>query len=769
MAPIQSATLKPASRAVICLAGLLALIASILVLVASPASAVPTAGNRYAATAEVIIKVAPPGSGSAPSLGLTFATNNAARCAVAQNSPRLFADNSSFTWRLNTNYDPTPRAVTSPNSDQIDCSYTATIVSNLEGCSYAIAGISPTTAATFTLTGGDSPNYTTGVGAFQNLAADKTITITPSSCSHPAENTVPRLVRITSLEASERYRVSLEPYGNCAPANTPADIVDSQVGIFAILDLRCNWQMSAFPVRNVIARGCIVDAIVYYHDGTVELVPGASLFIHQSGNFAGSNTKRLTRIDLQASRTLADAGVCEQRFRIRMHVDLPSSPLANTLKAEEVGFVVEPLNSSQHRLCTQRTSVKGSNNTPATLEVIKSPRGVVTICSYKITADESSDFLRFGVRDRRIVNLSTSVGIQADLRFLYIPNRIPISVTAEINTPSGSVFTTNDRIAVQVNVPGECGNDNTAFGGVSGRIGLAYSVFVSPGTVPVVGPGSRLINPNATYDLPPTVLVDGKAVACKVRATEITPFEGCTLQASSRDSSNRPYLEVVWVTGATSFSLNLQYDCGGAAGTPSAGSGQISLPQGWVMLTFNGDTGTTPANFRRVMDNAFNSIWVWDTQAQAWKGWKNTDSSPSLTSLTKGDVVFIYVPRLANVRYSPRTLLNPKISGGSETLQRGWNLLSYSGSTSASLSSIFDSPASSITANRIDDQTLSSAFDSQASSIRLVFRWNNDSQTWSYYIPGGGRVTTSAAWFGAVNPGDTVFVLSRSQSAIRWP
>ena len=744
----RPAVAKPAARAVVCLGGLIALLASILALVASPASAVPTAGNRNAATADVIFKVAPPASGSAPSLGLTFVTNNATRCPVTRNSPRLFANNSSFTWILRTNFDPTPTAVTSPNSDQVGCSYTATIVSNLEGCSYAIAGITPTTATTFTLTGGDSPNYSTGAGAFQNLAADKTITITPSGCTHPAENTIPRLVRVTSLEASERYRVSLEPYGNCTPANTPVDIVDNQMEVFAVLDLRCNWQMSAFPVRNVIASGCIVDAIVYYHDGTQELVPGASLFIHQSGNFAGSNTKRLTRIDLQASRTIAGAGVCEERFRIRMHVDLPSTVLANTLKAEEVGFVVEPLNASQHRLCTQRTSVKGSNNTPATLEVIKSPRDVTATCSYRITADQTAGLLRFGTRDLRIRTISTAVGIQADPRFLYIPNRIPVRVTAEIRTPSGSVFTTNDRISVQVTVPDECGTDTSLFGGVTGRIGIAYSVFVSPGTVAVIGPGSRIINPTATYDLPPNVLVNGQRVACKVRVTEITPFEGCALQTLSRDSSNRPYLEVQWAAGATSFNLNLQYDCGGAAGTPSAGSGQIALPQGWVMLTFNGATGTTPANFRRVMDNAFSSIWVWDTPAQAWKGWRATDSSPSLTSLTKGDVVFMYVPRLATARYSPRTLLNPKISGGSETLQRGWNLLSYSGSTSTSLSSIFDS---------------------QASSIPVIFRWNNDSQTWSYYIPGGGRVVTSATWFGTIETGDTIFVSSRSAVSIRWP
>ena len=741
---------KPAVRVAVCLAGLIAMIASIFTLVASPVSAVPTAGNRTTAATEFIIKVAPPGSGSAPSLGLSLTTNNASRCAVNRNSSRLFANNSSFTMRLNTHYDPTPAAVTAPNRDQFHCSYTATIVSNLENCTYAIAGISPTTATTFTLTGDDSPNYSTGEGEFRNLAADKTITITPSSCSHPPENNIARLLRITNLEPTERYRVSLEPYGNCQTQNTPLEVADFQIGVYAILDLRCNWQMSAFPVRNVIGAGCIVDAIVYYHDGTSALVPGASLLVHQSGNFAGSNSKRLTRVDLQASRTLANVGTCEQRFLIRMNVDLPSSTLANTLRADEVSFVVEPLNASQNRLCTQRTSVKGSNRTPATLEVIKSPRGVVATCSYRITAAETSDYLRFGTRDRRVVNLSTVSGTQATLRFLYVPNRIPLRVTAEVTTPSGSVFTTNDRISVQVNVPGECGSDTSAFGGVSGRIGIAYAIFVSPGTVPIVGPGSRLINPNATYDLPPTLLADGKAVACRVRATEITSFEGCTLQTLSRDSSNRPYVEVVWASGATAFNLNLQYDCGGAPGTPSAGSGQIALPRGWVMQTFNGATGTTPASFRQVMDNAFSSIWVWDARTQAWRGWRTTDSSPSLTSLTKGDVVFMYVPRLTTARYSPRTLLDPKISGGSETVQRGWNLLSYSGSTAASLSSLFDS---------------------QASNIRLVFRWNNDSQAWSYYIPGGSQVVTSATWFTSIDPGDTIFVLNRSRSAvtIRWP
>ena len=142
---------KPAARAVVCLGGLVALIASILVLVASPASAVPTAGSRNAATKEVTIKVAPPSSDNAPALQFSFATNNSARCPKGT-TRWIYANNSQLTWKLNTNNDPTPTAVTSPNSDQVDCSYTVTISSNLADCSYAIAGISPTTSNTFTLT-----------------------------------------------------------------------------------------------------------------------------------------------------------------------------------------------------------------------------------------------------------------------------------------------------------------------------------------------------------------------------------------------------------------------------------------------------------------------------------------------------------------------------------------------------------------------------------------------------------------------------------------
>ena len=215
MASIQSANksakIKSATRAVICYTGLLALIASIFVLVAPSVSAVPTAGTRTSASALTNIKVAPPSSGNAPSLQFSFATTpttNASRCRPGT-TRWIYADNSMLQWSLTTNYDPTPSVVSAPNSDQIDCTYTVTITSNLENCTFSVnrGTGSPTTATSFNLVGSDSPNYSNGTGAFDTLGADKTVTITPGGCTAPTAKPTQRLVLVRDLESLERYDV----------------------------------------------------------------------------------------------------------------------------------------------------------------------------------------------------------------------------------------------------------------------------------------------------------------------------------------------------------------------------------------------------------------------------------------------------------------------------------------------------------------------------------------------------------------------------------
>ena len=751
----QPAVAKSAARvarAAVCFTGMLALLASIFVLIAPPASAVPTAGNRNTAKAQVIIKVAPPSSDNAPALKFSFATNNASRCPAGA-TRWIYANNGQLTWSLNTNYDPTPAVITSPNSDQVDCSYTVTIASNLEGCSYAITGITSTTATTFTLAGNDSPNYSTGAGGFTNLAADRIVTVTPSGCSAPATNSARGLVLVRNLEANERYRLKFTPFGDCQETNR-GNIVD-RGGVsggadffYAILDLRCNWQMSATPLDNITLGGCRVDAAVYFADDTEKLVQGASLFIHGTGaqsNIASSEGKQLSRVDLLPSTAVAGAGACEELFRLTLRVDLTGTQIAQ-YGNEDITFTLEPLNSREHSRCTQKRTLTASNARPAVVDIVKSPQGVTSSCSYSVTAQSSTTVLRLAASQIATRSFSTLGAAQVTIRYTYVTNRLPVRVSAQIFADAGSIFTTSDRIVLIVSSPGACANDTVLFGGVSAGRGISYAIYVNPGVTGVVGPGSRTINPAASYDLPPYLTVNGVQTPCVVRATQASAFEGCTMRNARRDSSGQPYQEFTWTSASTGFDLTVQYDCSSSISQGPAAT--VRLPQGWVMLPFNGESGTTAASFRRSLGNAFTSLWVWNTQNQSWQGWSTTSSSA--LRLNKGDVVFVNVPRARSVEYRPNTLLRPAASSGTRTLPTGYSLLAYAGSTSTSLDSLLSS---------------------QSASIGIVFRWNNQSQSWSYFIPGGRSVITSAERFTTINPGDTVFVFNRSRSpmTIRWP
>lgn len=760
MVLIKSAThkpafraVKPAARAAICLVGPLALLASILVLVASPAAAVPTAGNRNIAKAQVIIKVAPPSSDNAPALKFSFATNNASRCPTG--APRwIYANNSQLTWSLNTNYDPTPTAITSPNSDQVDCSYTVTVSSNLANCSYAIAGISPTTSNTFTLAGNDSPNYSTGAGGINNLGADKTVTVTPSGCSSPSSSQASRLVLVRNLEENERYRLRFMPFGNCAASNSPGDIAD-RGGVsggadyfYATLDLNCNWQFSATPLDNIAVGGCRVDAIVYFTDDTEKLVPGASLFIHGTGDrgsFASVESKQLSRVDLLPSTTVAGQGACEELFRLTVEVELLNIRVGQ-YGTENLTFTVEPLSNREYSQCTQKMTLTASQVTPSVIDLVKSPRGVTGTCSYTVTAQTSTTVLRLAASQIASRSFNTRGATQVTIKYSYVANRLPVRVSTQIFADAGSIFTTDNRITLIVSSPGTCANDTLLFGGVSAGRGLSYGIFVTPGVSAVIGAGAISVNPAASYDLPPYLTVGGVRAPCVLRVTQASAYEGCTMRNARRDLSGQPYQEIAWTSASTSFDLTVQYDC--SSGINRGPTATIALPQGWVMLPFNGPSGTTVDSFRRTLGNAFTSLWVWSTQTQSWQGWSTI--SPSGLRLNKGDVVFVRVPRFRSVEYRPNTLLEPAASGGTRTLPTGYSLLAYAGSTSTSLALLLSS---------------------QSSSIGAVFRWNNQSQAWSYFIPGGSPVLTSAAWFTTINPGDTVFVLNRSRSpvTIRWP
>lgn len=778
MAPIKSATdIKPAAgkatsaakatRTAISLAGLLALIASIFVLVAAPASAGPTAGNRTVASAQVALKVAPPSSGTAPVLKFSFATNSASRCPAGA-TRWIYANNDQLTWTLNAHHDPTPNAIAPPSNDQTVCDYTVTISSNLQSCSYSIdRGTGSTaTASSFTLRGsfgGPFPDYSTGKGEFVNLGSDKTITITPSGCTAPPA--VPSnffLVQVRSLEESVRYRVNFAPFGDCT-SSVGSNIADAKNGlqVFASLDLSCNWQVSAAPIEAYAGGGCVVDSIVYHTDGTASQLRGGVVLLHKSGNFPAYNSKRISQIHLVASTQLAGSGVCEESARLTLRVDLPANLNTNYYRDETVSFTIAPYNSTQSRQCSQSMTVTATNRQPRSVDLVRSPAGTTAACLYSVTATAVSGSLRLAPNQNASRFFDPRSTTQNTLAFSYVANRLPVRISAQIFTQTGSVFTTSDLITLLVSVPGDCGNDTTLFGGVQAIRGVSYGVIVSPGVTAVIGTGARTINPAASYTLPPYLTVNSVRTPCAVRVTQASAYPGCVMRNALRDASGQPYQQVAWTSASTAFDLTVQYDCREAQGIPPGAPGSranITLPRGWVMLPFNGATGTSPASFRRSLSNAFTSLWVWDSGSQSWSGWSPSSSSTSssssssseLTRLTQGDVVFAYVPSARSVSYTPSSLLEPTPSRGSRSVGSGYSLLAFAGTSSTSLSSLLNS---------------------QAADIRLVFRWNNASQSWSYFIPGGRPVATAAEWFDTINPGDTVFVLNRSRSSvtIRWP
>lgn len=762
MAPIKSATnaksAAKATRTAISLAGLLALIASIFVLVAAPASAGPTAGSRAVASGQVILKVAPQSSGTAPALKFSFATNNASRCPAGA-ARWIYANNNQLSWTLNTQHDPTPTAITSPNSDQTICTYTVTISSNLQSCSYSInRGVgSTTTASSFTLTGsfvGEFPNYSTGKGEFADIGSNKTITITPSGCTAPPAPPTSFFVQVRSLEESVRYRVNFSPFGTCNSA-VGSNIADGRnsVQVFASLDFTCNWQVSATPIEAYAAGGCVVDSIVYHTDGTTSQSRGGVVLLHKLGNFPAHNSKRVAQIHLMASTELAGSGVCEESARLTLRVDLPTNLSASSHRDETVSFTIAPYNSTQSKQCSQSMTVTATNRQPKSVDLVRSPAGTTVACLYSVTAAAVAGSLRLAPTQNASRLFDPRSTTQGTLAFSYVVNRLPVRISTQIFTQTGSVFTTNDLITLLVSVPGACGNDTTLFGGVLAIRGVSYGVVVSPGVTTVIGAGARTINPAASYTLPPYLTVNSVRTPCAVRVTQASTYPGCVMRNALRDASGQPYQEVAWTSASTAFNLTVQYDCREAQGIPPGAPGSranITLPRGWVMLPFNGATGTSPASFRRSLGNAFSSLWVWDASSQSWLGWSPSSSSSGLTRLTQGDVVFAYVPSARSVSYSPSSLLEPTSSRGSRSVGSGYSLLAFAGTSSTSLSSLLNS---------------------QAANIRLVFRWNNASQSWSYFIPAGRPIVTTAEWFDTINPGDTVFVLNRSRSSvtIQWP
>lgn len=742
----------------------LALIGSALVAItataiatATPAAATPTAGNIAHARAEITFEAPAPTSGATPSIQLIFARNNSNCSNVLP--IRLLANGTSNARRITTNHDPTPTNIA--NSDDLACTYTITITSNLDDCSFTISrgtGTPALTGTSFTLQGDDSPNFSTGAGNFADLTAEKTITIGSADCAQPPASSAPGLVQMRNLETTERYRTTFAPFGNCSITNNPLGIIGHQQWSLAVLDFRCNWQLNVAPLDNVGSVGCRVDALLYLNDGTVAINTDGEIFLSQIDNFAATGGKRLNRIDLSFSTTSPLSGACEETIRLTARPKLAASIDASLFGGAQVSYTVEPLDNTQNRNCTQKTQFEGSSLSPATIDLVKSPAGTTAICAYMLTATTSSDALQLA--DNQIVTreFDTRGATQITVDYLYVLRRIPVQVALQVFAPGGSVFRTDQIIELLVTVPGACGNDTSFLGGVSGRIGVSYGMFVLPGVTYAIGPNARNVNTKASYDLSPYVVVNGERTHCTVRVTEVSAFENCAPVNVQRDEAGRAYAEATWATNANRITATIQYNCasygagigsGGTSGSTGSGSaGQTTLTRGWLALPFNGASGTSPQAFAAELDSAVASVWVWNAQQRAWQGWSASGGSQGLTSLNNGDTVMVYVPSSQVVAYRPPELLSPPATGGRLTLPPGYSFQVFGG----------DSPRS-----------LQGLLGAQASVVPVIYRWSNRDQQWNYYLASGRRSDVSVPWFDVINPGDAVFVFNAGSAAATIP
>ena len=744
--------------------GLLGSVFAAVALTSSPASAAPTAGTTKYATTVVAFKAVPPDSGSTPSLFLTSRSNSSGLCPSAQ-PVRFLANNISASRRLRTNYDPTPTNVA--NNDQVDCTYTVTIQSNLADCTYSYSldnGATFTTGSSFTLQGGDSPNYATTTGIFSNVSSAGIIVVKPAGCTHPAILHSPTLLNIQNIEPDIRYQLSYTPFGNCSAINTPLTDLQGRQWSQALLDLSCNWRVTFTPVESQNLTGCRVEAIIYFTDGTHKVESDGDLFINSTidrvntiiTRYPAIDGKRIVRVDLSSSNAPSASGVCQEKIPLVVKVGLVGAANNVAFNNEKVTFEIRPLNDIPARPCTAKTRITGTPAAPATISLVKLPAGAQIACSYRLTAVATSAVLQLAGNQTGTVDFGTSGLARADYLYQYTLRRVPVQVGLQVAAPAGSSFRTNQRIEVHVTVPGDCRNDTTFLGGVTGTVGAQYSMLIVPGVTYAIGPGARSVDARASYTLQPYVFAGGRQVNCTVRATVTSADSQCTPISPLRDAAGRTYVEASWIPGSSQIDVLLQYNCRSFGGqttdpndTVSSDDGQIALPRGWVMLPFNGATGTTPRALAAELDNSVASLWVWDSPTQRWRGWRANGASAGLTSLDKGSVFMAYVPTARRVSYIPTTLLDPPAATGRLTLPSGYSVQVFGGDESRRLSSLLGT---------------------QAGSVAVIYRWNNQTQDWSYYLPGRQAIAgAGSAWFDTIDPGDTVFIYSTASRSVSIP
>lgn len=173
---------------------------------------------------------------------------------------------------------------------------------------------------------------------------------------------------------------------------------------------------------------------------------------------------------------------------------------------------------------------------------------------------------------------------------------------------------------------------------------------------------------------------------------------------------------------------------------------RMTLTQGYMVLSFNGKSGTLPLDFVAEMDYAIDSVYVWDAASQSWDTWTASKGSQGLNSLNRGDTMMVYVPVSKQVTFRPADLVSTNHEEGILRLPSGYSLHVFGGSS---------------------PEPLTDFLGYQAASIPVVFRWDRCAQQWNYFLPGRQPLSRmSIPWFDVLNPGDPFFIYNISSEAI---
>ncbi len=142
-------------------------------------------------------------------------------------------------------------------------------------------------------------------------------------------------------------------------------------------------------------------------------------------------------------------------------------------------------------------------------------------------------------------------------------SRVPVAVSLAMPERDFAVGT---AIEIMLNVPGTCGEDVAAFGGLPAEVGLVYALTAQAGaTVDVFAADALLLAGYAQRG--------NQTRGCELRVTLISAPDGCRLQSADVDASTddvgRSYVDVTGSADLSSFTLNPTLSCSSPDAQPS--------------------------------------------------------------------------------------------------------------------------------------------------------------------------------------------------------